>query len=362
MSIVNQMLSDLQQRQESVKQLPLQAIRYKSFKFRYLSIFSIILLLVFLFWFSQKNEMLGVNGISELANETLKPTNVPQLNIASDNSESLIQESKENSKKETDLTEQIAVQTVSSSSLDKVEKKDDLLVVKKLAPLTEKNKNTHSETIIEPTQVKKQSIATTETKIKKQSNETIRNNQLEEIKTNFSLLGYQATKTALNDLLLSNPDFHAARLYLVLLSWQQNAIDTPQIISNSINLYPNQSAFRLTAARFYLEKQDYQEAENSLLNIQPTSDNLSELLQMRAVIRQKNNKHQLAVEDYTSILRLSPDRGDIYIALGISLEALNENNQALQSFKKAELDQRLSKRQLQFVKNKILFYSQQSQG
>lgn len=369
MSVINQMLNDLQQREQPIKQLPLQAVRYKNKPlFFYFIILLIIILFIFVYFKMSKTEP----EVSHLLIQNVKPVNkTPFLSSQTDEvilkSDVSLNEA-EVTKTPLDPITEINLKDLPDSSQKPVElAQKDLSnkLIKEEMPTLKSSTETQQE-YIKPKKSNVNKSANlpsnniTESEIKKPSIETILNNQLEQIKNDFAYVGYQSTKQALQKLLVANPDLHSARLYFILLSWQQQELDTAEIINAAIGLYPNQSAFRLAAAKYFLEKSDYLQAENSLLNILPTASNLAELLQMRAVIRQKNNKHQLAVNDYTAILQQSPERGDIYIALGISLEALNKNSQALLSYKKAELDQSLSKRQMQFVKRKILFFSQEN--
>jgi len=160
----------------------------------------------------------------------------------------------------------------------------------------------------------------------------------------------------LQQLLANKPDFHQARLYLITLMWQAQDPAIVAILERAVNLYPNQYSFRLASAKYHFQQQNLPKAESFLHDLDPLNINFSELVQMRAVIRQKQNKHQLAIKDYLSILQTSPKRGELFLAIGISLEALDQPKQALSSFYKAQEDHRLSSRQRKFIQDKIKFY------
>ncbi|MET1255690.1 tetratricopeptide repeat protein [Aliikangiella maris] len=192
--------------------------------------------------------------------------------------------------------------------------------------------------------------------VKVESQTTQLKKELAQIKTDFSNQGFALTFNALLKLLNSSPDFHPARQYLLALCQKNTACDMPTLLEQTLKKFPQSSRYRLIAAKYFFEKKLFSQAESYLLVNMQTMQNRSELLQMRALTRQKLAKHNQAIADYNLILREQPRRGDIYLAIGISFDALGQFLQAKQSFQNALTDKRLSPRQQQFAENKIISY------
>ncbi len=192
--------------------------------------------------------------------------------------------------------------------------------------------------------------------VKQESLATIKNKQLNQIKQDYQILGFTKTREAIEKLLQTYPEFHAARMYLVQLCWQKQNCSSSELLIKAIAEYPDHAAYRLTVARYYIEQKKFLSAEKHLLDIHPQQRNYLQLIQMRALVRQNLQEHLLAIKDYAEILKQSPDRGDIFLAVGISFDALGEYTQAKSSFQNAVTDTSLSAKQKQFALNKINSY------
>ena len=189
--------------------------------------------------------------------------------------------------------------------------------------------------------------------IKKQSIETRRKKELQQIKNNYRINGYPRTKELLTDFLNRHSDFHTARLYFLSLAQQNHDPLTTGLLTQAVDDFPKISSYRLAAARYFFSTNEYQKAEELLIDTHKEQANYFDLLHMRALNRQKMGQHQLAIKDYSQILKTQPNRGDIYLAIGISFDAIGNHVQAKRSFQNALSDRRLSQRQKQFAESKI---------
>jgi MSHA biogenesis protein MshN len=384
------MLRDLQQRQESVKQLPLEApISKRSYKLPFLIGFLAVVASYFVFYGTEasnknRDEMRGakptiavqLSGANEINTAVSQSEQAELHQSKADQSKADHSKSSEtqSSQSQASLGESYAVYSennVSNNILtDVVQKKAPqkaTIIAETNAeiPINEVEKNLIIKDELRASAsynneqskishlAKQKSVSNAKVSVKKQSPASLLNSQLKAIRDKFNQVGLAETKLALTKLLTENPKFHSARLYLIGIVWSQKTPSTEKILEQAVSKFPRQSAFVLAASRYYLEENQLEKAESYLQKIEGNSQQLTELYQLRGVIRQKQNKHLLAINDYASVLGLTPDRGDIYIALGISLEAINQYKQAHLSYQKATLDSRLSSRQLQFVKNKI---------
>lgn len=221
----------------------------------------------------------------------------------------------------------------------------------------EKNKRiSEPEKEIKTTAIKATAENNSQIKIKKQSLQTILKRQLEDIKQSYAGDGYLLTKQRLTLLLDKHSEFHPARIYLFKVAKQASEPNFDSWLAQAIQDFPRYSSYRLTAAHHYFAQSNFTGAEHLLLEIDRNFSNYFNLVQMRALARQKLAKHQLAILDYNEILKHTPNRGDIYLAIGISFDAIGNTTQAKRSFQNAMSDPRLSRLQLQFAENKINSY------
>ncbi|MGX5172406.1 tetratricopeptide repeat protein [Aliikangiella sp. IMCC44653] len=192
--------------------------------------------------------------------------------------------------------------------------------------------------------------------VKTTSKATSLHKALHRIQLNATQNNQAQTYNALNLLSQQNPDFHPARLALINLCWEMSACLVEQKLNQAVSLFPKDSAYQQLLARFYFEKQRFQQAEKVLEELTPNDPRYLQLLQTRALARQQLGKHQLAIQDYATLLNQDASRGDILLAVGISLEAIGKLAEAQRSFKNALTDRRLSAPQRQFALNKLNSY------
>lgn len=371
MSVVNQVLRDLESRQDSSRQLPLQPVAAEAGNKRGLFWLIVVVILAccllaanlyftpFGFQADQNIAQIKVERLTEPAAETTIPAQ---------NSDQVLVEPKLSSNKAAEktivLAKTKAIQTAEKIAEDKsetlIDKAPAQATLSKIEaePVKQITEPVKTAQTAEPAEAKPQKAPAQQqpAPVKKLSSKTALLKQLNSIKKDATLFDSAQTITSVQHLLANQPDFHAARLYLIKLLWQANDPTTAGVIDQAIESYPAVTAFQLTAGRYYLKTAQLVKAEQSLFRIKSGGSGATELLQLRAIVRQKLNKHRLAVNDYSEILKLSPDRGDIYLALGISLDALQQASQARLSFQQALKDNRLSAKQRQFIKNKINSY------
>jgi tetratricopeptide (TPR) repeat protein len=380
MSVVNQMLRDLQDRQEMPKQLPLKVTILRRSNKLILVIIPLIIAAVYFYIHQQTNNQ--INKSSSQSNVDLLKKEVVQKPVIDGQTDPVVLlpsiALKNTIAKE---VEQVSIDTkhTKNFSVEKkeAEKSHELNVLADLQGKveTQNNKLVNKSKLlkdlpIEPIEAKK--VGKISNTVKSKSSASILNSQLKMIKNNYKRTGLNETKKKLLELLDNNPGFHSARLYLIRIVWNHKSLSTEQILHQAVTLYPRQSVYLLAASRYYVEENKLDKAEALLSRLELNQQQLPELYQLRGHIRQKQKKHSLAIDDYAAILNMTPNRGDIYIAIGISLEALNKMKQAHISYQKAKLDTSLSSRQLAFVENKIQRFTpstnsatdrnQQSQG
>ena len=347
------MLRDLQDRQESVKQLPMQSL---SRNFAYNRFWILLVpLIVFILLYLNFNQFFKFDSATNKQHQPIKtPDNLPKQEIvmlSGDNkTPNIIQPQEKNPVLTLEAAKtKISPANISTTQIEKTSTNNSSKEIKSNESIqtlmTDKNTSVQKEENLEMP-LEKENVV-----IKQQSLKTKLFKQLNSIKKEQNIYGVTQTKKSLKLLLQENPEFHSARLHLLKLMWQSNDPDIEMTFNKAIDSYPIQQSFKLTAARYFIETNKLDKALLALNHA--GSAQTPESLQMRAFIYQKRNNHQVAIQDYAMILNQQPDRGDIYISLGISLEAMGRISQAKLSFEKALLDRKLSPRQVSFVRKKI---------
>lgn len=364
MSVVNQMLRDLEQSQAEVKQLPLQSAIESGGNSRLIIGALLLLVVAALFYFGYDTFITPDNGASkiDLPQEFIAKPLPPAVESDDENPGILISENKSvpilPAKKEAAASSNRKL--TSSPPLPMVKAGDKQTTV--TSDTAESKKGIRAQKINDIKKIElasadnKISSPATKQKFKSQSRSTIIKKRFEKIKALNGNVSVTQTKSQLENLLQDASNFHPARLFLINLMWRQNDPQTNESIKTAIKLFPRESAYRLTAARFFINQSNLAEAESALIDVNEVYPSAAQLIQTRAVVRQKLGKHQLAIADYQSLLRLSPASADIYIALGISFGASGQTRQATASFERALADPRISQRQQQFIKNKLALY------
>ena len=192
------------------------------------------------------------------------------------------------------------------------------------------------------------------TKVKKETLNSQLNRELNAILQAQSNRNKQQTIELLQQLVQEHPQFMPGHLNLIKTAWQANHPQLKSMIDTAIERHPKQPAFIIMNARFYLQNKEYALAEKAISQIDGTAPSET-LLQTRALIFQKQNKHQLAINDYTLLLKRTKNKSSTYLALAISLEALGKNQQAKQSYQFALQAKQLNSLQTEFVKNKLAY-------
>lgn len=378
MSVVNQMLRDLENNQAANQSLKMQAVPQASNGLSkiLIALLSIAVLLT-LSWlgyqqFQQQNQLQAQPNI---VSEQPKPVENIKTPIVA----------QEERVEDEVIPNNQPTQQASSATVKKVEQQapPTLAVEKKLATKQKIAANKAAETTVDnstskplpsvpnknnaPTEkpvvkvansatAKTSSVAPAQAGIKTQSLQTTLKKQLEDVKQNYQSDGYLSARQNLMQLLDNHPDFHPARNLLFKLAKQSSEPNLSNWLQQAVKNYPKYSAYRLAAARYHFERNDFSNAEQLLTGIDRNYSNYFSLVQMRALTRQKLNKHQLAILDYGEILKQTPNRGDVYLAMGISFDAMGNTTQAKRSFQNAMSDSRLTRRQLQFAESKINSY------
>jgi MSHA biogenesis protein MshN len=133
--------------------------------------------------------------------------------------------------------------------------------------------------------------------------------------------------------LLSRPEWHEVRSTLVAL--QAEGGDRRQALATLLDgAAIDPGRFALTGAQLQAELNDPSGAVQTLERVPQAARNL-EFHALLAAIAQRAGQHELAVEQYGAVLQAEPTRALAWVGLGVSLQALGRDAQALAAYRGA---------------------------
>jgi len=164
---------------------------------------------------------------------------------------------------------------------------------------------------------------------------------------NEALAGYEAV-------LQLDAGHDTARQAMVglLLENKRNA-DAERVLQDGLKHNPKHSGFAMLLARLQVERNELALALETLQKALPYADQQPDYQAFVAALLQRQGRHKEAITHYQIALQLSPDSGVWLMGLGISLQAVQRNEEARDAFKRAIESHTLSAELQAFVKQQI---------
>lgn len=196
-------------------------------------------------------------------------------------------------------------------------------------------------------------VATNNTKVKNLSDAQQKKQQLQ-LANGFIENGlFGKAEQQLNSLLSEYNDYHPAAEKLAYVFLQTNNTQAlVSLLEQQIASFPGHTTYRILLARHYANQRQWQNVVHAT-----SSDHQSNttLMLMRTLALQQLGQHQTAIELYVNLLRQSPERGDWWIGLSVSLEAVKRYRDAHQALVKAAKDPRVTQPQHQYIAQKTQY-------
>jgi len=154
--------------------------------------------------------------------------------------------------------------------------------------------------------------------------------------------------------LTHNPAHIGARqgLFGLLVDAKRNA-EAEQLLRDGLKLNANQAGFAMALARLQLDRGDASGAIETLQGSAAGAQNSPDYLAFYAALLQRQSRHREAAEQYQAALRLAPQSGVWLMGMGISLQALGRNGEAQDAFRRARASNSLSAELQAFVDQRL---------
>lgn len=162
-----------------------------------------------------------------------------------------------------------------------------------------------------------------------------------------AIAGYEAA-------LRLNAGHDAARQALAgLLLESKRATDAERVLQEGVKNRTEHIGFAMLLARLQVERGAVGESLATLEKSLPYAGQDAEYQAFFAALLQRQNRHEEAVRHYQTALRIVPNKGVWWMGYGISLRALQRNDDAREAFRRALDTQTLSSELQAFVRQKL---------
>lgn len=146
----------------------------------------------------------------------------------------------------------------------------------------------------------------------------------------------------------------AARQALVALLLEgKRGTEAERVLQAGLDGKPEQAGFAMLLARLQVERGALDPAAATLEKSLAYAENQADYQAFFAALLQRQNRHKEAITHYQIALQLSPGNGVWMMGLGISMQAIQRNDEANNAFKRALESQTLSPELQRFVRQQI---------
>lgn len=145
----------------------------------------------------------------------------------------------------------------------------------------------------------------------------------------------------------------ARQTLIALLINNKRQDEAARRAQEGLSLDAKQAGFAMILARLHVEKGEQQTAINTLQRTLPYAQDRAEYQAFLAALLQREGRHKEAVEQYLSAVRKMPQNGLWWMGMGISLQAENRAAEAREAFIRARESATLTADLQAFVEQKL---------
>ncbi len=362
MSVINQMLKDLEKNEQktgNASDLTTPESNNKSN--RLLWLFILLLLLVLSYFINQ----IYFNG--EASNNKTPASNqaINTLKIPSDNKATVINRSVASKDTQNQKTNQpapkISKPPVKAAVAKQTKKKQSEIQSTTSSSLNPKKQGARPLASSNPKAVKPakpvNKTINNPIRVKKLSKRNLANKEYQQLARQWSALDKAEQIASLDHLVMEFGDFTSLWYKVLSFLQNQNSDLFDRYLSLALTQHPNDTPLLMRSARRFFVQQNYSAALSSVNKSNP------DLWQGRdhrfvGLVYQKNKLYRQSIDYFKKSLSFNLKPGEVNMAMAISLQAIEEHNQALARFIEALKDPQLSPIQRQFIEQQIAAYQE----
>ncbi len=166
---------------------------------------------------------------------------------------------------------------------------------------------------------------------------------------------FRKAEKALRKALTHEPGHIKARELLTGLYIKQGRwVEASEVLQHGMIVAPDHNAFTKLYARTLMQMKQDPKAIAILTARQPSIMQDPEHYAILAALYQRQNKHQQAAKTYSDILKVRPKMGIWWVGMGISLEAMGDHRQAAQAYQLAQQSGTLNGNVARYTDNRLL--------
>jgi len=155
------------------------------------------------------------------------------------------------------------------------------------------------------------------------------------------------------EVLLVMPEHETARKQLAALWYGKKSYqDAVNLLSQGIAIAPQTIEMRLMSARIYYEQGQAIQAYNILSPVKHTAN--AELQALLANLAAEINEHDAAIVAYTALITLEPNVARWHLGSAVSLDSLGKFERAREAYKQAIALNNLSSSAMQFARQRLI--------
>ena len=162
-----------------------------------------------------------------------------------------------------------------------------------------------------------------------------------------AIAGYRAV------LRLDTGHDEARQALVALLLESKQGAEAERVLQERLNAKPGHTGFAMLLARLQVEHDALEQAVATLEKSLPYADAQADYQAFFAALLQRRNRHKEAISHYQIALQLAPDNGVWLMGYGISLQAVQRNEDARNAFRRALESRTLTPELQAFVRQKI---------
>ena len=161
-------------------------------------------------------------------------------------------------------------------------------------------------------------------------------------------------KGLLRDALTLNPQHLAARKLLLQTLQQENAgIELKQFLDESLELFPGNPGFTTALAHWQIKQKNADAAINTLESIDTRQNHDPQFLALKAAGYQQQHNYAQALPLYQELTHMQPDKAENWLGLAVCADNLQQPSRAIQAYQLALNKKTLNSEVVDYIRQRL---------